>query len=98
MIPIIIIGAAIIGSFGFAVEFFLLNDLIESGMIISKQDFYLKLLLTYMVLLIPPYIVISPSRSETAKMVGQATGLVILNIAQWISVGILIAIGFNAFN
>ncbi|AZS26364.1 hypothetical protein [Vibrio anguillarum] len=98
MLPLIIIGAAIIGSFGLAVEHFLLDDLITSGMVISKQDFYLKLLLTYGVLLIPPYIMMSPSRTETAKMVGQAAGLAILDVAKWISIGVLIAIGFNAFN
>ncbi|EOX3447535.1 hypothetical protein [Vibrio cholerae] len=98
MLSSIIIGAATIGSFGFAVEHFLLDDLITSGMVISKQDFYLKLLLTYGLLLIPPYIMMSPSRTEAAKMVGQATGLAILDVAKWISIGVLIAIGFNAFN
>jgi len=60
MLSFIIIGAAIIGSLGLAVEYFVLNDLIKTGVVISKQDFYLKLLLTYVVLLIPPYIMMSP--------------------------------------
>lgn len=98
MFPFIIIGAAITGSFGFAVEYFALNDLIKTGMVISKQDFYLKLLLIYVVLLIPPFIMMSPSRTEITKMVGQAAGLAILDVAKWISIGVLIAIGFNAFN
>lgn len=98
MLPFIIIGAAIIGSFGFAVEYFALNDLINTGMVISKQDFYLKLLIIYVVLLIPPFIMVSPSRTETVKVVGQSAGLAILDVAKWISIGVLIAIGFNAFN
>lgn len=98
MLPFIIIGAAFIGSIGFAVEYFALNDLIESDIVISKQDLYIRLLLIYVVLLIPPFIMMSPSRTETVKIVGQATGMAILDIAKWISIGVLIAIGFNAFN
>lgn len=98
MFSFIIIGAAIVGSFGFAVEYFVLNDLVASGMVVSKQDFYFKLLLIYVVLLIPPFIMMSPSRTETVKLVGQATGAAIFDVAKWISIGVLFAIGFNAFN
>ncbi len=98
MFPFIIIGAAITGSFGLAVEYFVLSDLVTSGILVSKQDFYLKLLLIYLVLLIPPFILMSPSRTETVKSVGLATGLAILDVSKWISIGILIAIGFHAFN
>lgn len=98
MFPFIVIGAAIIGGFGFAVEYFALSDLVTSGILVSKQDFYLKLLLIYVVLLIPPFILMSPSRTETVKSVGHATGLAILDVAKWISIGVLVAIGFHAFN
>ncbi len=93
-----VIGAAVIGSFGFAVEYFALDLLVSSGTVSSKLDLYGKLLLVYTVLLIPPFIAASPERAENAKILGKAAGLAILDIAKYISIGILIALGFNAFN
>lgn len=98
MLPFIAIGGAIIGCLGFVVQYFALNELIALGMVISKQDFYLKLVVIYGVLLIPPFIILSPSRTENAQMLAQVMGLTIFKIAKWISVGALMAIGFNAFN
>lgn len=98
MLPVIIIGAAFVGLIGVCVEYFYFKDLVSIGAIEAKLDFYFKLFSAYLILLIPPYILSSPSRTETAKNVGAATGLAAFEIAKWIAIGVLISIGFHAVN
>ncbi|CAH1598343.1 membrane hypothetical protein [Vibrio jasicida] len=94
----LIIGAAVVGGIGYAIESTILSDLIGAGMFDSKKDFYTQLFLAYLLLLLPPYVLSNPNRTETVKAVGVASGLALLDILQWLSIGALIAIGYNAFS
>lgn len=97
MMAPMIIGSALIATFGLTIEYFFLEDMFRLQVIEDRQEFWLTLIFGYALLLIPPWISTNHERTENTAMLIQSTGSAILNVAQWVSIGVLIAIGFHAF-
>lgn len=91
-------GLVFFGCIGFAVDFWWLNDLIESGAIESRWDIWQQLAVLYFIMLIPPYILSNNERKENAKVVVEAVGHGMFSIVRWVAVGCLIGIGVYIFN
>lgn len=93
----IIVGLAFCSCIGFVADYWWLNDLIEMSVVTSRTDLWGRLAIMYVILLVPPFIMLNQQRSENAELIIKATGFAILDMARYVSIGILIAFGFYIF-
>ena len=97
MAPTMVILAALTATFGLTIEHFFLEDMLRLQVIEDRHELWLILMFGYALLLIPPWILTDHERTENTEILIQSTGAAILNVAKWVSIGVLIAIGFHAF-
>lgn len=86
------------GCLGFVADYWWIEDLVAAGVFKSSPDLWIHLFVSYLVLLVPPYIMMNDDRRESAELVASAVASSFLGAMRWISIGALVAIGFYIFN
>lgn len=98
MKDVIIIGLAVTGLFTLGIDYFLLESFAVSNIEEARRELWIKAGIAYLVLLIPPYIFNSRARLDKAKEIMEVGGLVIVDLAKYISIGFLLFLGWYLAN
>ncbi len=90
----IIIGLALIGLITYGVDYFILSSTENINLAEARVELWMKAFFIYLILLIPPYIMLDRDRYETAAIVAETAGAVVVKISTYISIGMLIYLGW----
>lgn len=94
----VIFGLAFFGCIGFCLDYWWIEELVSYGLIDSSVDLWVHLAVMYALLLIAPFTAFNGGSGDVAESIVSAVGVTILDVAKWISIGILVAVGIYIFN
>jgi len=94
----IIIGIAVVGLLTLGADYFFLEQFATGDISEARVKLWTTTGITYLVLLIPPFIMSNSSRREAAGDFISAAGFAGLAIAKWVGIGFMICLGFYLAN
>ena len=95
MKDLIIIGLAVVGLFTLGIDYFALEQFATIDLAQARQELWINAGILYLLLLVPPFFMINPSRREIAGEVITAGGFAILDASRYLALGYLIYMGWH---
>ena len=94
MRQIAIIGLAVVGLMTLGIDYFFLESFAVVNIEEARKELWMKAGIAYLILLIPPFLIIDRNRRDKTRDVLSSVGFVALEVSQYIGIGFLLYVGW----